>query len=101
MYRPTVSDVVIILTDGEARDRKKALVEAKKLREKRVKIIAIGMGDERTVATFRRDLKLMVSNPTDVFTADFKNLPYLLKSLTSEICYGKIRKGIKILSLPL
>ena len=94
MYRPNVSDVLVILTDGEARDRTKALKEAAKLRKKGVQIIAIGMGEEKTVATFRKDLKLMCSKSSQVFTADFKKLPYLIKTITSEICYGKPLKGI-------
>ena len=99
MYRPNVSDVVVILTDGEARDRKKALEEAGKLREKGVHIIAIGMGEETTVATFREDLKLMASRSSDVFTANFKKLPYLVKTLTSEICYARPPKGMKRLHI--
>ncbi|CAB4000278.1 Hypothetical predicted protein [Paramuricea clavata] len=95
LYRPNVSDVVVILTDGEARDRKKALEEAGKLREKGVHIIAIGMGEETTVATFREDLKLMASRSSDVFTANFKKLPYLVKTLTSEICYARPPKALK------
>ena len=85
----------MILTDGEARDRTKALVEAEKLRRKGVHIMAIGMGEQKTVATFRKDLKLMASSPADVYTADFKKLPYLVKALTSEICYGKPQKGME------
>ncbi|XP_028415968.1 collagen alpha-1(XII) chain-like [Dendronephthya gigantea] len=95
LYRPNVSDVVVILTDGEARDREKALEEAKKLREKRVQIITIGMGEEETVATFRKDLRAMASKSSNVFTADFKKLPYLVKTLTSEICFAKPPKTME------
>ena len=89
LYRPNVSDVVVILTDGEARDRRKALEEAAKLRGKGVQIMAIGMGEEDTIATFREDLRMMASRSSDVFTADFKTLPYLVNALTLGICYGK------------
>lgn len=96
LYRPNVSDVVVILTDGEARDRVKALEEAKKLREKGIQIITIGMGEEQTIATFRKDLRAMASKSSNVFTADFKKLPYLVKTLTSEICYAKKPKGMRV-----
>ena len=65
------------------------MAQAAKLRGKGVKVMAIGMGEENTVATFRQDLQLMASKPRDVFTVDFKKLHYLVKALTSEICYAR------------
>jgi hypothetical protein len=61
-----------------------------------VQIIAVGMGEEDTIATFREDLRMMASRPSDVFTADFRKLPYLVKTLTSEICYAKQPKGMEM-----
>lgn len=95
LYRPNVSDIVVILTDGEARDRAKALDEAEELRNKGVQIIAVGMGEKDTVSSFRKDLKLMASRSSDVFTADFKKLPYLVQALTSEICNARQPKAAK------
>ena len=54
------------------------------------------MGEENTIVTFREDLRMMASRSSDVFTADFKTLPYLVNALTLGICYGKQPTGTKM-----
>lgn len=87
----------MLLTDGQASDRNKAILEAKKLRKKGVKIIALGIGEKNTIEWFRKDLELMASRPNDVFTVDFTKLAYLVNVLTSEICYAKKHIGMLLL----
>ena len=82
--RPHVQDYLIIFTDGQATDRSLALRNAKKLKDRNVRIIAIGAGPKRE--DFRSQLEAIASHTSDVFMADFDNLESIVKNIVNEVC---------------
>ena len=86
--RPDVPDYLIIFTDGQASDRRNALKNARKLKEKGIKIVAIGAGEQKFA--FLSQLEEMASSPSDVWMADFDNLneivDVVVKDIVNEVC---------------
>ena len=86
--RPDVPDYLIIFTDGQASDRTLTFRNAKKLKEKGVKIVAIGAGKDKF--EFLGQLEQIASTPSDVWMADFDNLneivDVIVKDVVNEIC---------------
>jgi hypothetical protein len=86
--RPNVPDYLIIFTDGQATDRTIAFRNAKKLKERGVKIVAIGAGKDKF--EFLGQLEAIASSPSDVWMADFDNLNeivgVIVKDIVNEVC---------------
>ena len=86
--RPDVPDYLIIFTDGRATDRSLAYRNAKKLKEKGVKIVAIGAGRDKF--NFLGQLEEIATSPSDVWMADFDNLndivEVIVKDIVNEVC---------------
>ena len=86
--RPDVPDYLIIFTDGQATDRRDALKNARRLKEKGVKIVAIGAGEQKFA--FLSQLEEIASSPSDVWMADFDNLneivDVIVKDIVNEVC---------------
>lgn len=81
-------DYLIIFTDGGATDRSLAFRNAKKLKEKGVKIVAIGAGKDKF--KFLGQLEEIATSPSDVWMADFDNLNdivgVIVKDIVNEVC---------------
>lgn len=91
--RPHVKDYLILFTDGQATDKDLAIKNAKKLKKRNIRIIAIGAGPRRH--EFLSQLEEIATSPSDVFMADFDNLDYIVKDVVNEVCPEPIRPPSK------
>lgn len=86
--RPNVPDYLIIFTDGRATDTRLTFGNARKLKEKGVKIVAIGAGKDKF--KFLPQLEKIASSPSDVWMADFDHLDdivgVIVKDIVNEVC---------------
>lgn len=84
LARVDVPRILIVLTDGRARD--KVDDPAKRLRDMGVHIIAVGVGDADD-----KELKEIASDPDDenVFTTSFESIIDLAGSILEDVCKGE------------
>jgi len=82
--RSDVPHILIVLTDGEARDKVK--YPAERLHDMGVHIIAVGVGD----ADYK-ELEEIASGPDDenVFTTNFDSIVNLAGSIHEDVCKGE------------
>lgn len=84
LARADVPHILIVLTDGRARDKVKD--PAKRLHDMGVHIIAVGVGD----ADYK-ELEEIASDPDDenVFTTSFDSIVNLAGSILEDVCKGE------------
>jgi len=84
LARSDVPHILIVLTDGQARDKVKD--PAERLHDMGVHIIAVGVGD----ADFK-ELEDIASDPDDenVFTTSFDSIVNLAGSILEDVCKGE------------
>ena len=100
--RPGVEDVVILFTDGRPnahdgtrKETKRALAELAKLREKKIQIIGIAIGEKAEKGKNLRDaikfLEQAVSSPDLLFEADKSKMNAIMDTLIAASC--KVKPG--------
>lgn len=92
--RPHVKDYLILFTDGQATDKHLAIANARKLKKRNIRIIAIGAGPRRH--DFLSQLEQIATSPSDVFMADFDNLEVIVKDIVNEVCPEPMRPPSKL-----
>ncbi|CAB3978244.1 Hypothetical predicted protein [Paramuricea clavata] len=86
--RPDVPDIVVVLTDGQSRNPQRTIDQAKRLKDKGVRIIAIGAGYDlqRVKDDLERELLNIASSPDDVKMVDFANLENIVFEIVNKVC---------------
>ncbi|XP_059166958.1 collagen alpha-5(VI) chain-like [Physella acuta] len=88
--RSGVKKIVLLMTDGAATSRDRALAAADKLKKKNVVIIAVGIGQEVSV----EELTLIASSKEDVVLAyNFNTLDFIKKKVVDLACSYAMETG--------
>lgn len=82
--RVDVENVLIIFTDGNANSKSKTLHNAEVLKQRGVRIIVIGAGDDHY--GFKSELEKIASHPDDVKIVQFSGLRNIVVDIVDEVC---------------
>ena len=82
--RPEVEDVLLVFTDGNARKKDLTIKYATFLKQRGVRIVAIGAGDE--FSGFKDELTKIASSPEDVKIVRFEDLINIVVDVLDEVC---------------
>lgn len=79
---------MVVLTDGQSRNPQRTTDQAKRLKDKGVRIIAIGAGYDlqRVKDDLERELLSIASSPDDVKMVDFANLENIVFEIVNKVC---------------
>ena len=98
--RPDVQDVLIVFTDGRARDQEDARFYAQNLKNRDVHIMGIAAGPDRL--NFKHQLDEIASSPDDVLMVEFDDLDGIINKLVNKVCkqppskYICYKRGLEI-----
>lgn len=84
--RDDVPNVLVLFSDGQSHDHSRAVVEARKMKEKGVSILCVAIGSGLTVNRLTRKLKEISSKPEYTFNSSVNALNTIEDSLVKNMC---------------
>ena len=95
--RPNVQDILIVFTDGAARDQDDAKRYAQNLKNRDVHIVGIAAGQKRH--EFRHQLVEIATSEDDVIMVEFDDLDNIIRGLVNKVCKNPPSKEMTKCSL--